>query len=142
MSIDNPTVNRYFADKAIDHIDHALGRPIFPLRETYRNHFATDANGALAAAFQASPHWTKTFQRDDMAFYGVTDQGRRALADHIASQPDAWQPFLITFDGYTRIVPERTRSKAKYAYYLEISDCCGDLSFGAFCQRVTVRRAA
>lgn len=35
----NPTVNRYLKDKAMDHIDHALGRPVDPLRESYRNHF-------------------------------------------------------------------------------------------------------
>ncbi|TIO14013.1 MAG: hypothetical protein E5X86_26545 [Mesorhizobium sp.] len=126
MSIDNPTVNRWFADKAIDYIDHALGRPIYPLRETYRNHFATDANGA----------------RDDMAFYSVTQLGRQTLADHIASQPDPWQPFLVTFEGHTSIVPERTRAKAKYAYYLIVSDSWSELTFGTFCKRSTVRRAA
>ncbi|RUU29709.1 hypothetical protein [Mesorhizobium sp. M6A.T.Ce.TU.016.01.1.1] len=142
MSTENPTVNRYFADKHIDRIDHALGRPVWPLRETYRNHFATDANGEKAAEFDASPHWTKIGQRDDMAFYSVTDQGRAALADHIACQPDAWQPFLISFDGFTRIVPERTRSKAKYAYYLIVSDAWSELTFGEFCKRASVRRAA
>ncbi|MER8560126.1 hypothetical protein [Mesorhizobium sp. M0578] len=143
MSLDNPTVNRYFADQAIDHIDHALGRPIWPLRETYRNHFATDTDGEQAATFEASPHWTKTGQHRDMAFYSVTEQGRKALADHISSQPNAWQPFLITFDGYTRIVPERTQSKAKkYAYYLVVSDSWSELTFGEFCKRSTVRRAA
>ncbi|MCA0027384.1 MULTISPECIES: hypothetical protein [unclassified Mesorhizobium] len=142
MSIENPSVNRCFVDKHIDHIDHALGRPVWPLREVYRNHFATDANGTLAKQFEASPHWTKSGQRDDMAFYSVTDQGRSALADHIAGQPDAWQPFLVTFDGYTRIVPERTRSKAKYASYLAVSDSWSELTFGDFCKRSTVRRAA
>ncbi len=64
MSVENPPVNRYFVDKHFDHIDHALGRPIYPLRETFRNHFATDANGGRATDFDASPHWTKTGQRD------------------------------------------------------------------------------
>ncbi|TIL54347.1 hypothetical protein [Mesorhizobium sp.] len=139
---DNPTVNRYLEDKAMDHIDHALGRPIWPLRETYRNYFATDANGALAMQFEASPHWTKSGQRDDMAFYRVTNQGREALADHIASQPDPWQPYLVTFEGHTSIVPERTGAKAKYAYYLIVSDSWSELTFGTFCKRSTVRRAA
>ena len=142
MSTDNPAVNRYFVDKAIDHIDHALGRPIWPLRETHRNHFATDANGALAARFAASPHWTRTGLHGDMAYFSVTDLGRHALADHIAGQQGSWQPFLITFDGYTSIVPERTRAKAKYAYYLTVSDAWDELTFGEFCKRSTVRRAA
>lgn len=139
---ENPKVNRCLADKSFDHIDHALGRPIYPLRETYRNHFATDATGALASEFDASPHWTKNGQRDDMAFYRVTDRGRQALADYIASQPDAWKPFIVAFDGYTSIVPERTRSKAKYAYYLAVSDGWSELTFADFCKRSTVRRAA
>lgn len=142
MSIDNPTVNRWLADKAIDHIDHALGRPIYPLRDTYRNHFATEAAGALAAKFDASPHWTRGGRHGGMAFYSVTQAGRQALADYIASQPDPWQPFLVAFDGHTSIVPERTRSKAKYAYYLIVSDCWSELTFGDFCKRSTVRRAA
>lgn len=142
MSIENPPVNRYFVDKAIDHIDHALGRPVWPLRETYRNHFATDANGGKAAEFDASPHWTKTGQRDDMAYCSVTDLGRAALADHISDLPDPVQPFEVTFDGYTHIVPERTRSRAKYAYYLVVSDAWSELTFRAFCKRATVRRAA
>ncbi|MCL8000024.1 hypothetical protein M8994_17445 [Brucella sp. 21LCYQ03] len=37
---DNPTVNRYLKVKALDLIDHGLGRPTFPLQETYRNYFA------------------------------------------------------------------------------------------------------
>lgn len=28
-------VNRYLKDKAMDHIDHALGRPVDPMDETY-----------------------------------------------------------------------------------------------------------
>ncbi|RWO29631.1 MAG: hypothetical protein EOS10_22585 [Mesorhizobium sp.] len=142
MSTENPSVNRYFVDKHIDHIDHALGRPVWPLRETYRNHFAIDANSAKAAEFDASPHWTKNGQSGDMAFYSVTQLGRQTLADHIASQPDPWQPFLVTFEGHTSIVPERTRGKAKYAYYLIVSDSWSELTFSAFCKRSTVRRAA
>lgn len=139
---DNPTVNRYFPDKAIDRIDHALGRPVWPLRETYRNHYATGAGGALAAEFDASPHWTKDGQQGDMAFYSVTELGRKKLADHVSSQPDPWQPFLVTFDGYSLIVPARTRGKAKYACYLAVSDSWAELTFSQFCKRSTVRRAA
>ena len=30
------SVNRYLEDKGMDRIDHALGRPVDPMRETYR----------------------------------------------------------------------------------------------------------
>lgn len=72
----NPRVNRYLKDKAMDHIDHALGRPVDPMGETYRNHFATGADGKDAKQFAASSNWEKVGQRDDMAFFAVTDAGR------------------------------------------------------------------
>ncbi|TIS78013.1 MAG: hypothetical protein E5W94_11485 [Mesorhizobium sp.] len=139
---DNPTVNRWLEDKDMDHIDHALGRPIYPLRATYRNHFAIDASSTMAAGFDASPHWTKRGQRDDMAFYSVTEAGRQALADHLSKIKDPWRAFLVSFDGYSSIVPERNRNKAKYSYYLMVSDSWSELTFSAFCKRATVRNAA
>lgn len=142
MSNENPTVNRYFNDKAMDRIDHALGRPIYPMRETYRNHYATNADGALAKAFDASPHWTLNGRRDDMAFYSVNDTGRKALAEHISSLKDQHRPFLVSFDGYSSIIPERTRAKAKYAYYLSVSDTRSELTFSAFSKHATVRLAS
>lgn len=141
-SVGNPSVNRYLEDKAFDHIDHALGRPIYPLRESHRNYFATGSSGEHAARFESSPFWRKTGQRDDMAFYSVTDAGRKALCDHLASLPKPHHAFVVSFAGYTRIVPERTRAKARYAYYLEISDCDCDLTFRDFSKRCSVRRAA
>lgn len=141
-AIDNPPVNRWLVDKSIDNIDHALGRPVWPLRETYRNHFATGANGVKAAQFDVSPHWAKTGQSGDMAYYSVTPAGRQALADHLARIESPWRAFTISFDGHSRIVPERSRAKAKYAYYLVVSDTWSELTFGEFCKRTTVRSAA
>lgn len=138
---ENPTVNRSLKDKAMDHIDHALGRPIFPLQESYRNYFATGANGNQFRASAASPNWKKTGQRDDMAFFSVTDLGRHALADHLKTLEKPWKAFVVSFDGYTKIVPAQSRSSAKYSWWLEISDCWSDLRFIDFAKHARVRAA-
>ncbi len=56
----------------MDRIDHALGRPIWPLRETSRNYFATQADGKLAKTFDASDHWTRGGVSGEMAFYTMS----------------------------------------------------------------------
>jgi hypothetical protein len=139
---DNPTVNRYIKDKAMDHVDHALGRPLFPLQESYRNRFATNVGGQQAKEFDASPHWELFAIRGGMAFYGVTTPGREALAAHLAELPDRHLPFEVSFEGYSRIVPAHTRGSAKYNWYLEISDSWSELTFGEFCKRASVRKVA
>ncbi|WP_426235784.1 hypothetical protein [Pararhizobium sp. DWP1-1-3] len=136
---ENPSVNRSLKDKSMDHIDHALGRPIFPLQESYRNYFATDANGAQARSFSASLNWKKTGQRDDMAFFSVTDLGRHTLVDHLKTLEKPWKAFVVSFDGYTKIVPAQSRSAAKYSWWLEISDCWNDLRFIDFAKHARVR---
>lgn len=138
---ENPYVNRYLKDKAMDHIDHALGRPIWPLRESYRNHFAVEAGSTLAKEFDASPFWRGGRSFGEMTSYVVTDAGRKALADHLATLAEPHQAFIVSFGEFSRIVPAQTRAKAKYAYYLEVGDCL-NLTFGEFSKRTTVRRAA
>ncbi|MBZ9600689.1 hypothetical protein [Phyllobacterium chamaecytisi] len=138
--MNNPSVNRYLHDKSIDHIDHALGRPIFPLLESHRNYFAT-SSGTKQAEFSASPNWEKLGQRDDMAYFAVTETGRWALSDYLAKQEQPWKAFVVEFDGYTRIVPAKSRSAARYSYYLEVSDCWSELKFGDFMKRSKVRAA-
>ncbi len=139
--IDNPVVNRCLKDKALDHIDHALGRPVWPLRESYRNYFATDVDSDHARIFEASPHWTLRNVAGDMAWYSVTDAGRKALADYLATVRRD-RAYVVTFQGYDTIVPALSPSKARYSHFLEIRDCLGDLTFGAFVRRTRVRRAA
>lgn len=138
----NPTVDRDLADKAMDHIDHALGRPVWPLRESYRNYFATDAGGELAASFDASEHWHLNGVSGDMAYYAVTDAGRAALAAHMASLVRQHHAWSVTFEGHTTVVPAETAGKAKYCHWLRVSDCWADLTFAAFCRDARVRRAA
>lgn len=139
---DNPAVNRYLKDKAMDQIDHALGRPVHPLRESYRNCYAIDADFELARNFDASPHWEKFSQCGDMVYYGVTVAGRRALFEHLSSLATKWRAYALTIDGYTKIVPATTAGKARYSAFLDYSDSLPDLTFRDFCRLATVRRAA
>ncbi len=136
----NPSVNRYLDDKAIDHIDHALGRPVWPQRESYRNYFSVPTDSDIERAFEASPHWTLRNIAGDMAWYSVTDAGRKALADHLATVGSA-RAYVVRYQGHDRIVPASSPSKARYSYFLEVRDCLGDLSFFDFSKSTTVRLA-
>lgn len=140
MSADNPTVNRSLADKAFDHLDHAIGRPVFPLRESYRNYFATDHAGDLAKSFDASPFWSLSGTDGRMAYYAVTQAGREALAAHLQVH-DRTQAFVVRYRGRERIVAARSRNKAKYDYFLIVSDA-SDVTFVEFARSVRVRLAA
>lgn len=137
-------VNRYLKDKAMDHIDHALGRPVDPMAESYRNHFATDTDSTLAKKFDASPYWerNKHVARGDMAFYHVTDRGRAALRLHLIEIGDKHRLYDVTYQGQTETVVAVSAAKAKYSLWLDISDCFCDMTFGKFCRAATVRKAA
>lgn len=138
----NPSVNRFLLDKAMDNIDHALGRPVDPLGETYRNYFAVDDASAKAAAFRASPHWIFTGGvHGGMVMFSVTVAGRKALRDHLREVGDKHRAYLVTFDGHTEAVAAASPAKAKYEYWLRVSDVCPDLKFGAFCRAATARLA-
>lgn len=137
-------VDRYLEDKAMDHIDHALGRPLNPLADTYRDHFAIDAGSTEAKAFEASPYWEKAEKSAPgrMLFFYVTDAGRRALAKHLAAIGDKHRQFDVTFEGHAFPVVSTTASKARYSAYLDISDLHSELTFAAFCRKASVRAAA
>ncbi len=138
---DNPSVNRKLDDPAIDHMDHALGRPVWPRRESYRNYYATYTDSPDARHFEASPHWKRSGVAGRMAYYHVTESGREVLAAYLA-QHDCRRAFVVTFAGHDRIMPARTRSGARYAYFQQISDCLPDLRFGEFLRQSSVRSAA
>lgn len=137
---DNPKVNRYLKDKAMDRIDHALGRPTFPLEETYRNHFATDADSNRAKEFSKSLYWRKTGQCDDMAFFAVTDLGRHALADYLKQLPDN-KIFVVSYWQWSKIVTAKSRSAARYDVFCHVSDA-SDISFSEFLKVSSVRAFA
>lgn len=138
---DNPSVNRCLEDKALDHVDHALGRPAWPLRDSHRNYFATDAGGRLARAFESSAHWRRRGTDGRLTYFQVTEEGRKALAAHLASL-GLDRIFVVEFAGHQRNVPAPTASKARYHYWLDIIDVLPDVSFLTFVRRSRVRRAA
>lgn len=139
--MENPSVNRSLPDKAMDRIDHALGRPLWPLRETYRNHFATEAGGNPLSELSKSTHWNLSVVVGRMSFFQVTEHGRKALAAYLAKH-DRNRGFVVEWDGSTTIVTAETAAKAKYRRYLDITDVLPDLSFGEFSKSAKVRKAA
>jgi hypothetical protein len=144
----NPTVNRYLKNKAMDHIDHALGRPIDPMQKSHRNYFAIGAKSDLAEQFSASPNWKKARQLDDMAYFMVTEAGRKALADHLKEIKDPHRAYQVTMNsavghlrgGLSMIVVAKSNGGAKYLAYLRASDC-NDMKFRDFLKGVSARIA-
>lgn len=126
------SVNRYLKDKSMDRIDHALGRPVDPLVESYRNYYAIDRKCDLAAAMRVDPLWQECGRMDDMAYFHVTQAGRNALRSHLRSIGDRHKIFTIQFDGIVSSVVAETRSKARYSKWLDISDARPDLCFRDF----------
>lgn len=141
---DNPSVDRYLNDKAMDHIDHALGRPIWPLKETRRNYFATETDSGEAKAFDASPNWALSSVDGRMAYYSVTCAGRRALVDHLASLPDAEQfkAFVVSFKRQDTIIPALTAEAALEKVYNQVSEFWSELTRSRFYRSARVRLAA
>jgi hypothetical protein len=129
---DQPTVNRYLKDKAMDHIDHALGRPLDPMGQTYRNYFVVQTETDLAHQFRENPHWHEGGKDGTMSYFTVTQEGRAALHDHLKIIGDPNRGFAVTFRGQTFTVVARSKSAARYDAYLRVSDCDHGLTFGAF----------
>lgn len=133
-------VNRTLSDAAMDAIDHALGRPVNPLRESFRNHFVTEASGADAAAFRASPHWREGRTLTRMTCFHVTDAGRAALRDHLRQIGDPYRLFIVTWRGDALApIAATSHSKARAVAWRRAD--FGDLSFGDFCRETSVRLA-
>jgi hypothetical protein len=140
--IENPKINRCLPDKAMDNIDHALGRPMWPLKETYRNKFAVDMVSSAAEKFKASPHWELfAVDKSGMGYFCVTEKGCKALSDYLKAN-DPHKAFVVTFWGYDTIVPAVSRGSAKYNLWLKISDCYSELTFGEFVKKARVERAS
>lgn len=134
-------VNRYLENKAMDHIDHALGRPVDPLGESYRNYFYVIGDTDLRRYMAHSPHWTCTGHTDSGAYFSVTDEGRAALAAYLKQIGDKHRLFIVTWAGCEMEVAATTRSKALYSKWLDISDVNPDLSFAKFQRESKVRAA-
>jgi hypothetical protein len=138
--VEHLKVNRYMPDKAMDNIDHALGRPLDPLTGGYRNHFAIcDASVEKDVAFLQSPNWEKGIVSGRMTFFRVTQAGREALAAHLKKNKDPHRAFDVTFKGTSQTVVATSHRDARYSTWLRLRDPMPDLTYGAFMKAVTVR---
>jgi hypothetical protein len=134
-------VNRYLKDKDMDRIDHALGRPLDPMGETYRSYFA--AGGTIADELAASPHWeagARTVGDGSLRYFYVTREGRKALAEHLRAIGDPHRAFVVTFESFQSTIVATSRAKARYSYYLDLTDSW-PMPFKDYCRRVSVRAA-
>lgn len=134
-------VNRYLEDKVMDHIDHALGRPVDPMSETYRNYFCVVGDTELRRHMAHSHHWRCTGHTDDGAYFSVTDAGRQALADHLKAIGDKNRRFIVSWGGYDMPTIAISAAKAKYSKWLDISDIDDSLTFAKFQRTAKVRLA-
>lgn len=139
--MNQPSVNRCLEDKAFDHIDHALGRPVDPMAETYREYFATNNDSLEAGSFRASLNWSERNRHGDMVWFVVTAEGRAALCDHLKSIGERHRLFIVTYEGHETPVAATSHGKARYSRWLDISDCREDLTFREFQSSARVRVA-
>jgi len=137
-------VNRYLKDKDMDRIDHALGRPLDPTGETYRDHFAVSSEKDKAY-FRASAFWIEGHTLDGITWFHVSGIGRLALEAHLKLIGDPHRSFEVRYrigsDTYSDRIIATTRSSAKYLKWLCLSDVLPDLAFIDFCRGASVRLA-
>ncbi|RYG88573.1 MAG: hypothetical protein EON59_03990 [Alphaproteobacteria bacterium] len=134
-------VNRYLEDKAMDHIDHALGRPVDPMQESYRNYFYVTGDTDLRRYMASSPHWQSSGVAGDGEYFAVTDDGRAALAVHLKAIGDKHRRWIVSYGGYDMPTVATTASKARYSKWLDISDVDDSLTFARFQRQSKVRAA-
>lgn len=130
---------RYLKDKAMDHIDHALGRPVDPFGETYRNYFYVIGDTELRRHFAHSRDWTCTGHTEHGAYFSVTDEGRASLAAYLKQIGDKNRKWIVSWGGYDMEQVATTKAKARYAKWLSISDVDPDLTFARFQRESKVR---
>ena len=134
-------VNRSLKDKHFDWIDHALGRPVNPLRPSYRNYFAANAQGDIADHMATSPHWHENKSITcGQRIFNVTNAGRRALADHLKTIGDQHRLFTVEWDGMEMKQVAKSHSNALYLKWLSVSDSY-DISFIDFASTARARLA-
>ncbi|WP_299945275.1 hypothetical protein [uncultured Ruegeria sp.] len=137
------SVNRCLKDKSMGRIDHALGRPVNPLGDTFRDHFATDIDAPEAYDMARSPYWHMGRKIEGgMVFFHVTKHGRIALSDHLQVIGDKHRQFIVIWDGYEMPVIAETPSKARYSKWVDINDALPDLTFQEFLSTARVRLAS
>jgi len=131
-------VNRYLKDKAVDRIDHALGRPVDPMGSTDREYYATDRpdlDGLIG-----NPHWRLNTRQGCMQYFVVTNLGRAALRDYLRSVGERTRFYSVRFDDLDlSSVAATSHGAARYQAYLNLDS--SDLTFGDFCRHSRVRLA-
>lgn len=127
----NHSVQRRIDDADMRRIYHALGRPLDPMQDTYRDYFAECAGTVLSGQMRASPYWCGGTTRGDLVYFHVTDAGREALAAYLKQTGDRWRRFVIRWQDFHIEICERTRGKAMYVAWLQVSDSYS-VSFGEF----------
>ena len=138
---ENPYVERFLDDPMLDDVDHALGRPLWPLRETKRNYFGFPAHSDVVDEFDASPYWRRTGLRDEMVFYDVTDVGRQALVDYL-SEHEKHVGYEVTWNGVSEVFSATSSSQAKYLCFLNVRNAFSNVKFVDFVRNARVRKAA
>ena len=132
--------NRSLADKHMDSLDHALGRPTTPTGETTRNFFGVEIGGDDALAMMRNPHWKHTRDFMGTSGFAVSDEGKAALASYLK---DNWTPpkrYDVTWGDHTSNVVADKAGQAKYRAWLRAD--FSHLSFGDYVKNSTARVAA
>lgn len=135
-------VNRHLENTMMDHMDHALGRPVDPMNRTHftRNYFGTDCE-EQGAEFLASGFWEKGRSIAGTTWYHVNDAGRAALASHLKEIGDEHRLFEVTrrpegIESYSESVAAKSHSAARYAFFCDLDL---DVPFVEFCKSTSVR---
>ena len=128
--------NRSLADKRMDSIDHALGRPT-NAHDASRNFFGVEVGCDDAETMKADPYWTHT--RDFMGTSGFAEDGKRALMAYLKENWTPPKSYTVTWNDFAGTVIAETRSKAKYRRWLDLDFV--DLKFGEFAKTATAHVA-
>jgi hypothetical protein len=74
-----------------------------------------------------------------MLCFSVTTEGRKALRQHLRDIGDRHRLYTVSWGGFDMAQIATSRSKARYAKYLNVSDTCPDLTFKDFAATARVR---
>ncbi|WP_395443618.1 hypothetical protein [Caulobacter sp. UC70_42] len=123
----------------LDHMHHALGRPVGPHVVPYRNYFATSTESPDAKRFEEIGLWVKgQGVPGGLTYYHVNDEGQRRVWSWLSerNRKDGLRAYAVSGGGLiaTKTVMAKSRSAAKYAVWLEFSDVV-DFGYGEWLSR-------
>lgn len=137
--MNNPSTHKSLKNPDMDDLYHALGRPVDPLMESYRNrYFAPDV---MIDELTASPFWHRF---DDTNYFEVSAAGRKALDGYLASISDptrVWEVRLNDHDGsYVSSYAADSREQAVHHAIASLQDS-GYLSVSEFIRHTEIRQS-